>query len=232
MNRFMEEKRFRLENYVGGMLALIAIVAILIKTFSTTVTLGSMMDMVKDIAQLVVSALVMLVALRLMIRHSPRNLREEIQMSLARWEQLHRPLIFKVKDFEPTEKYQIRYSILAQQRDFLKLHHVMTTEEEAKYSTKDSKSSGKFVSFPSEENMISGPFQMEFHLISSSYQNSAQDFIHTIMHCITSRYPNLSVSKKTNQDFVVEYPKISTKEQVREWLSFIQFVQMLLVIQA
>ena len=234
MNNYLENSKNKIEIYIGGALAIIAIVAIIAKTLLLGISVDTMLDMVINIAGLAVSALVMFVAIRSIITNSPKNLKQELEFAFQNWEADNRPLVFKVSDFEATEKYRIRYAILAKHTDFLGLNKDLTAADEAKYMTKNSKSSGKFVSLPSIDEMIQNDFIMEFHLINSTYSDDIKELISKTMSCLKSRFSRYDVklSAKGSNDFEVEYKKISTKEEARELIAFINFVLTLLLIQS
>lgn len=231
MNNYLENGKNKIEIYIGGALAIIAIVAIIAKTLVVGISVDTVLDMIINIAGLAVSALVMFVAIRSIITNSPKNLKQELEFAFNNWETDHRPLVFKVLDFEATDKYKIRYAILARHTDFLELKKDLTAADEAKYMTKNSKLSGKFVSLPSIDEMIQREFIMEFHFINSTYSADIKELISKTMSCISSR-SDVKLSAKGSNDFEVEYKKISTKEDARELIAFINFVLTLLLIQS
>lgn len=232
MNNYLENSRNKIEIYIGGALAIIAIVAIIVKTFVTGISFDTVLDMIINIAGLAVSALVMFVAIRSIITNSPKNLKQELESAFNNWEADNRPLVFKVSDFEATEKYQIRYAILAEHTKFLELPKNLPPEMEVKYMTKNSKSSGKFVSLPAIDEMIRDKFIMEFHLINSTYKDDIKVLIGRTCSCISARFPDVTVTPKGSNDFIVEYKKISSKEDARELIAFINFILTLLLIQS
>jgi len=179
----------------------------------------------------------MFVAIRSIITNSPKNLKQELEVAFKNWEDDNRPLVFKVLDYikPEKEKYITCYSILAKHTDFLLLRKDLATAEEAKYMTRNSKSSGKFVSLPSIDEMISSEFFiMEFHFIDSTYSDDIKELLSKTMSCISSRYDvkHVRLSAKGSNDFLVEYKKITTKEEARELIAFINFVLTLLLIQS
>lgn len=233
MNNYLESSKNKIEIYIGGALAIIAIVAILVKTLLLGISVDTMLDMVINIAGLAVSALVMFVAIRSIITNSPKNLKQELELAFQNWESDNRPLLFKVSDFKLTDDYKIGYSILAKPTKFLELSKNMTQEESDKFTTRTSKSSGKFVSLPTIDEMIQNDFKMEFHFIDSTYSPAdIKELVKETLNCIRARFPSFSISQQGANDFVVKYTKVSTKEHVRELIAFENFILTLLLIQS
>ena len=230
MNNYLENSKNKIEIYIGGALAIIAIVAIIAKTLVVGISVDTVLDMVINIAGLAVSALVMFVAIRSIITNSPKNLKQELEFAFQNWESDNRPLVFKVSDFKETE-YKTCYSILAKHTDFLVFPKNLSTEMEAKLMTRNSKLSGKFVSLPLVDEMIKNDFTMEFHFIDSTYSADIKELLNKTMSCISMRF-EVKLTAKGSSDFKVEYKKISTKEEARELIAFINFVLTLLLIQS
>ena len=233
MNNYLENDKNKIEIYIGGALAIIAIVAIIAKTLVVGISVDTVLDMIINIAGLAVSALVMFVAIRSIITNSPKNLKQELEFAFQNWESDNRPLVFKVSDFKETPDYKIGYSILARPTKFLEMSKNMTQEEEAKFITRTSKSSGKFVSLPSMDEMIRNDFKMEFHFIDSTYSPAdIKELVKETLNCIRARFPDFIISQQGTNDLVVQYTKISTKGHVRELIAFENFILTLLLIQS
>ena len=232
MNGYLEDRKNKIEIYVGGALAVIAIVAAISRAIVAGVSIETFLDMVINVAGLGVSALVMFVAIRSIVTNSPKNLKQELESALGHWEDGNRPLVFKVSDFDATGKYQLRYAILARQTDFLELPKTLSSEMEARLTSKNSKASGKFVSLPSIDQMVKNGFVMEFHLIDSSYSGDMKELVGRTVKCILLRFPGVKITQKGSNDFDVEHEVIATRDDVRALVAFINFVLTLLLIQA
>lgn len=239
MNSGLEKSKNRIEIYIGGSFAIIAFVAIIAKVFLTGVTPDSILDMVINIAGIAVSALVMFVAIRSILVNSPKNLKEELEAAFRKWEIDNMPLIFEVSDYKVPDnnpkKYGRCFSILANQKKYLELPTTLPDDLKEKYKSRDSKNTGKFVSFPNVEDMLSmDSFTLEFHLIASSYSEDIKKLVVDSAKCVTTRYEKNGVVAVaiSNNDFEATFPKINTKEDIGELITLFDFVKTLLLILA
>lgn len=235
MNQFLEDKNNRGAVYIGGSLATISVSAMIARMIYSGISADTIFDAVIGISELSVSALVMFLAIRSIIKNTPKNIKQELESAFESWEADTRPLIFKVSDFEEKEKYKICYAILANQSNFLDLPQNLSFEQEAKLMTKNSKQSGKFLSLPSLDKMIEDDFNMEFHFVDSSYieeKSEMKNLVSKTIICISGRFSNIRTTPKGSNDFTIDFKKISSKSDVCELIAFINFVIMLFLIQS
>ncbi len=234
MDDHLDKKRNAIEIYIGGAIALVAIIVIITKFFIDGATFSAGLDMIIEIAGLLVSALVMLVAIKSIAVNSPKNLKEQLIREFDRWEDGNRPLVFRVTDYQVTDKYKICYAILARHTDFLTLPKRLSDEDVKKYMTRNSKSSGKFISLPSLEDMIQkDEFFMEFHFIESSYKDAAiKDIVEKTVNCLNGRFDKVTSISKSSNDFTVYYKKITTKDEIFDLFALFNFVLKLMLIQS
>lgn len=235
MNQFLEDKNNRGAVYMGVSLAAISVSAMIAKMVYSGISVHTIFDAIIGISTLLVSALVMFLAIRSIIKNTPQNIRQELESAFKNWEADTRPLIFKVSDFEEKEKYKICYAILANPNDFLDLPQNLSIEWEAKLMTKNSKQSGKFLSLPSFEEMIENDFNMEFHFIDSSYieeKSEMKNLVNKTVKCISGRFSSIRATPKGSNDFSIDYNKILSKTDVCELIVFINFVIILFLIQS
>lgn len=235
MNRFLKDKKNKLEIYIGGALAIISISAMIARMFIHGITIYTVIDMIISISALSVSALVMFVALRSLISNTPKNLNQELKIAFDNWETDNRPLLFKVSDYEEKENYKISYAILINHTAFLDLPQNLSSEMEAKLKTKNSKQSGKFLSLPSIDRMTEEDFTMEFHFVASSYieqKSEMKELVSKTVKSISMRFSDIRTTPKAGTGFTVEYKKITTKQEVRDLIAFANYVLTLFLIQS
>jgi len=235
MDRFLEDKNNRGAVYFGVSLSVISVSAMIARMIYSGISADTILEAVIGISGLSVSALVMFLAIRSIIKNTPKNIKQELESAFDNWEADTRPLIFKVSDFEEKEEYKICYAILANQSDFLDLPQNLSFKLESRLMTKNSKQSGKFLSLPSIDEMIADDFNMEFHFVDSSYieeKSEMKNLVSKTIKCISGRFSRIRTTPKGSNDFTVEYKKISSKSDVCELIAFINFVIMLLLIQS
>ena len=235
MNQFLEDKNNRGAVYIGVLLAVISVSAMIARMIYSGISSATIFDAVIGISGLSVTALVMFLAIRSIIKNTPKNIKQELESAFDNWEIDTRPLIFKVSDFDEKEKYKICYAILANQSDFLDLPQNLSSEREARLMTKNSKQSGKFLSLPSFGEMTADDFNMEFHFIDSSYieeKSEMKNLVSKTIKCISRRFPQIRTTPQGSNDFTIDYKKIFSKSDVRELIAFINFVIMLFLIQS
>jgi hypothetical protein len=235
MNQFLEDKNNRGAVYMGVSLAAISVSAMIAKMVYSGISIDTIFDAIIGISTLLVSALVMFLAIRSIIKNTPQNIKQELESAFKNWEADTRPLIFKVSDFEEKEKYKICYAILSNPNDFLDLPQNLSIEWEAKLMTKNSKQSGKFLSLPSFDEMIEDDFNMEFHFIDSSYieeKSEMKNLVSKTIKCISGRFLSIRATPKGSNDFSIDYNKILSKSDVGELIVFINFVIILFLIQS
>lgn len=235
MNHFLHVKKNKVEIYIGAALAVTAITAMILRMIVLGITIYTVLDMIISVTALSVSALVMFVAIRSIIMNAPKNIHQELESAFDSWETDNRPLLFKVSDFEEKEKYKICYAILTDHTVFLDLPQNLSSEMEAKLNTKNSKQSGKFLTIPSFVEMTQEDFTMEFHFVASSYievKSQMKDLVGKTVKSISMRFPNIRTTPKGTTSFTAEYSKITTKQEVRDLTSFVNYVLTLLLIQS
>lgn len=238
MNNYFDHTKNKIEIYIGGAIAVIAIVAIIANMMLKGINTETMLETIINISGVLVSAIVMFIAIRTIVTNRPKNLKEELVYGLDKWEKSNHPLIFKVTDFETPQgkkNYKMGYSILAKHTDYLILGATLTDEEKEKYSTRNSKKSGKFISMPDYENMINGnPFFIEFNLIDSTYVDvDTKKVVEDTINCIGKRnYQKYALDNRTGKEFTYKCQPITTKEDVADFISFLNFVLTLMLIQS
>lgn len=151
------------------------------------------------------------------------------------------PLIFEVSDYKVPDnnpqKYGRCFSILADQKEYLQLPIILSDDLKEKYKSRESKKTGKFVSFPNVEDIlnIDGPFNMEFHLIDCSYSGNIRDLVEKIANCVSIRFTKKGIVAVaipiSNTNFEVTFSKIKTRKDIRELIALFDFVANLLLIQ-
>ena len=230
----LDKKRNAIEIYIGGAIALVAIIVIIVKFVLDGATFSAGLDMIIEIAGLLVSALVMFVAIKSIAVNSPKNLKEQLMREFDRWEDSNRPLIFRILDYKDNKDYKICYAILTRHTDFLTLPKRLSEEDAKKYTTRSSMSSGKFVSLPAPEDMIQkDEFSMEFHFIESSYKAAAiKDIVEKTVNCLNGRFDKVTSISKSSNDFTVYYKKITTKDEIPDLFALFNFVLELVLIQS
>jgi hypothetical protein len=129
----------RIEVYFGGGMAVVAIAAIAARCARNGFSIDSVLDGLVNLAQVIVAAMVLLVAVRSILarRSSPETFASTLEGELAAWVARSRPLIVPETEFARGT----RYSMLTD------LEHMFDVGESLAEARKNKK--GKFVDLPS-----------------------------------------------------------------------------------
>ena len=164
------------------------------------------------------------------------EIKQELELAFNNWEGDNWPLIFRVSDFDNKEKSENKYSVLVKHLDFLGLPKNLSPKKEANLIINNMNlKSSKFVFLPSYDDMISYDFIMGFHLLDTTYYEYYEEvkgIANSTFKSISIRFPEVKLIIEGKDDFNVEYRKISTKEDVRWLIAFINYVLILYLIQS
>lgn len=249
MNSYLENTKNKMEVYIGGGFAIIAIVAIIAKTIVSGISADTLLDMVINIAGLAVSALVMFVAIRSIISNTSNKVSSVLELSLGKWVKSNQSLIFKALDF-PIDK-GTRYYMTTDHKRILTdpLFLPEAVIEKLSYG-KPGYPNGRFLEIPQLNDMLSKNFTINFFVNTSTFLETIEikraheikdqkaidvelaAILSRISSCINVRYDGVYTSESKGKELKVYVSKIDTIEKARDFLNFLNFVMMLYLIQS
>ena len=242
MNSYLENTKNKMEVYIGGGFAIIAIVAIIAKTIVSGISADTLLDMVINIAGLAVSALVMFVAIRSIISNTSNKVSSVLELSLGKWVKSNQSLIFKALDF-PIDK-GTRYYMTTDHKRILTdpLFLPEAVIEKLSYG-KPGYPNGRFLEIPQLNDMLSKNFTINFFVNTSTFLETIEikraheikdqkAILSRISSCINVRYDGVYTSESKGKELKVYVSKIDTIEKARDFLNCVNFVMMLYLIQS
>ncbi len=216
----------KIENEVkfGALFGIITIIAIIGEMVSNGISSSTIWGAIKDIAGTVVAILLFLFAIKNLFDNSEKNLIKQLYKELKLFEVRYSPLVFKVSNFEKMqgEKYEQGFCILKDFTKFITINN-LTTEEQEKYSSRNSHETTKFIDLPSVDTMINEDFKICFRTLSSCIYDD--DFLTNVSLKVNFNYKeNGYKASAKSKCLIVEVPKIETKTAIEEMISLFELI--------
>lgn len=220
-------KHIDLETKLGGLFGFTAIIAIIGEMYLSGFSVAGLMAGLKDISGTLVSVLVFLVAIRVFVQNSPKNIEEMLPFKWKQFESEYRPLIFKVKDYVVKKEgyYTHGFCILKDIAEYPDLLNIQKgSEKYNQYAAYRSQKTTKFLQLPKLADMIAeskteGTFKIEMNFKDNVLY--IDDLKEKIQMEIESRF-QYSVSKHSDY-LTIEIPQVSSLEDIERLFSMLGF---------
>jgi hypothetical protein len=156
-----EEKSQSIELWFGGVTAAVAIAAIFVQCVLDGFSLDSVLNGLINLAQMIVAAMVMLVAIRsiLLTRKPKETFDSALREELGAWVERGRPLIVRDEELQSGERY------------FMLTNHEHIFDVGINVSDENTYKKGQFVVLPS---LFTKNASMVFHLNKSTFLERAK----------------------------------------------------------
>lgn len=226
------------ETVFGGLFGVVAIAAIVAEMVIAGFDSSAIAGGVKDIASTIVIVMVFIVAVKNFVKNQPKKLADKLSGSLDDWGNNNCPLIFKTTDFAPVPPYVQGFTILSEPKEFLDIPQVkydLENELVQKYASQKSKKTGKFIDMPSCHDMVSDKFTVKINFIQSHFINRENGF-KDVADSINKRFAingiQAQIPTEKAKDFTVSIPKISSADEIDQFIDLLDFVLTLVKIIA
>lgn len=233
MDNNEEKSIYGIEIYIGGTAALLAIFALFYRASLDGFTREALIDAFVSIAELIVSALVLLVAIRSLLKNmNEKGTFEHIlKQEIDNWVNRSRPLISEDKSFNNGTRY------------FMLTDHEHIFDIGKDLSDENSYKKGQFVIIP---NTFEKNNQLTFILNKSTFLDRAKInetevepelkiLASKIAACINSNFGQCfaaSADKGQSKINVILLENLSTPEQARSLVKMIDYVMTLYMVAA
>ena len=215
MKKFIEEKH----DLLAGILAAMALIAIVCEVAFGGFAKESIVGGIKDISGILIDVLVLLIAASTFIKKKQKSIVSMLDDSIEKWGNKNLPLIFKVEGFKQAQNssYTQGFALLQNPRDYitvLKKNLTPAHPEWQKYASYSSNITGKFLDMPSSVAMTTGKFDLCIVMSQSHFKNMP-DFEKAflgIIECINDHYKEILTAYQLGKDFKF---KIDFKQEIK-----------------
>lgn len=215
MKKFIEEKH----DLLAGILAAMALIAIVCEVAFGGFAKESIVGGIKDISGILIDVLVLLIAASTFIKKKQKSIVSMLDDSIEKWGNKNLPLIFKVEGFKQAQNssYTQGFALLQNPRDYitvLKKNLTPAHPEWQKYASYSSNITGKFLDMPSSVAMTTGKFDLCIVMSQSHFKNMP-DFEKAflgIIECINDNYKEILTAYQLGKDFKF---KIDFKQEIK-----------------
>lgn len=217
-----------LETKLGGLFGCTAMIAIVSEMYLSGFSTQGLVAGLKDASGTMVALMVFLVAIRSMIKDSPKNLHQELEQQFKQFGADYFPLIFKVEGYKIRKEgyYTQGFCILKDVSSFPSLvNTLMQGADVSQYAAYRSQKTTQFIQLPALQSMIkegedASSFYIEINFKDNvEYVDGLQE---KIAMGIGSRF---SYSVDTKKDTLkVTVPCLEERESIQELFSMLGFV--------
>ena len=209
------------ETKLGGIFGLISVIAILIEIWQNDFSVNILVSGLKDLSGTLVSVMVFYIAIRSIVRNSPKNLNDILAQKMQDFEEAYLPIIFKVQGFKSPKNSNFTqgFAILPNLSSFSQLMDIKigSTKYNKYASYTGGYSTGKFVDFPSNDSMVKTlsnqtNFIIEFKIIESNQY--IQNFLSEVTQSLQTKYGEIYSITKLTKKIQVEIPCFENERDI------------------
>lgn len=238
----MDRNEF-IEKYLGGIFAVIAVLAAIVEMILNGIDAASISGAIKDIFGTLV-VVVLWISLIINRPKKPKNIDGLLEDAVEKWGFNNAPLIFKAEGFRTPQntKYTQGFLLLQNLEKYASLVGITPEDEEwhnyAKVRDGGNRPTGKFISMPTYLEMTNGDFKVAFTMGQKHFTDmeNLNDIIDSIISAIKSNKAEYAKSVKlverSGNEFALSFGAIQTKNDIDNFVNSIDFVLSLVKVVA
>ena len=224
MKKFIED--IGLETLLGGIFGIITVISAIAEYYYGDK--GAFFACIKDVC----GTLVVIVLLFVAIKPSSQKLEKKLEKSLSKWAFDNCPLIFKAYEYR-SDKFDIGYKLLQSPESYLDLIANEWEEDTESYNEyaryEHNNKTGQFLHLPSVEKMIGNNFKIKVVLKQTHFEKieNIDSKIEKMKSSIKTKYIGKSIQQlivDKNKEFEISCKKISTNEDIQNFVEMLEFL--------